>query len=195
MRKYLILLGTVALLGWLPRASAQATGPYIGEIVIVAFNFAPAGWASCNGQLLPISENDALFALIGTTYGGDGQNTFALPDLRGRVPIHQGQGPGLNSYILGETGGAETVTLTLNQMPSHEHTIFGQSALGTTSVPTGSVWASQSRLNVYSSANPDTPMNSGSVSTVGGNQPHDNRSPYLALNYVISLFGVFPSRN
>ena len=194
MRKYLILLGTAALLVLSPGASAQASQPYVGEIVIVAFNFAPNGWATCNGQLLSISENETLFQLIGTTYGGDGQSTFALPDLRGRVPVHQGQGPGLNSYVLGETGGVETVTLSINQMPSHEHPVSGQSALGSTAIPTGSVWASQSRLNVYSSANPDTPMNPASVSTAGGNQAHDNRSPYLALNYIISLFGIFPSQ-
>jgi microcystin-dependent protein len=196
MRRYLILLVGVSFLGLAssPRASAQASQPYVGEVVIVAFNFAPQNWASCNGQLLSIAENDALFALIGTTYGGDGVSTFALPDLRGRVPIHQGQGPGLNNYILGQTGGQETVTLSINQMPAHEHTISGQSALGATSIPTGSVWASQSKLNVYSSANPDTPMNPASVSTAGGNQAHDNRSPFLTLNYIISLFGIFPSQ-
>jgi microcystin-dependent protein len=195
MRKHLILLSAVAFLALSPRASAQADQPFLGEIVIVAFNFAPVGWASCNGQLLPISENDALFNLIGTTYGGDGQSTFALPDLRGRVPIHQGQAPATSNYVIGETGGEETVTLSLNQIPAHEHPISGQSAVGTNSIPAGSVWASQSRLNVYSSATPNTPMNSASVSTAGGNQPHDNRSPYLVVNYIISLFGIFPSQN
>lgn len=195
MRKYLLLLGTIPFLVLSPRASAQASQPYLGEVAIVAFNFAPQGWATCDGQLLPISENETLFNLIGTTYGGDGQSTFALPDLRGRVPIHQGQGPGLSNYFLAQTGGTETITLSINQIPIHEHTLSGQSALGSSSIPTGGVWASQSRLKVYSSASADTPMNAASVSNAGGSQPHDNKSPFLTLNYIISLFGVFPTQN
>lgn len=195
MRKYLILMSMIAFLILSSSASAQGDDAYLGEIAIVGFNFAPRGWATCDGQLLPIDQNSALFSLLGTFYGGDGVQTFALPDLRGRVPIHTGQGPGLQNYFQGQTGGEETVTLSVNQIPTHDHTISGQSALGTTANATGGVWASQSRLNVYSSASPDSPMNPAAVSTAGGSQPHDNRSPFLTLNYVISLFGVYPSRN
>src|ERR1700730_14322610 len=136
MRKYLILLGTAALLVLSPRASAQASQPYVGEIVIVAFNFAPNGWASCNGQLLSISENETLFQLIGTTYGGDGQSTFALPDLRGRLPLHQG-----NGFTLAETGGAETITLTVQQIATHTHPMIASLNAATTSDPTGNILA------------------------------------------------------
>jgi microcystin-dependent protein len=194
MRRYLILLSTMAFFILSPRASAQAEQPFVGEIAIVGFNFEPNGWAFCDGRLMAISQDDALFALIGTTYGGDGQTTFALPDLRGRVPIHQGSN-GFGSFVMGQTGGEETVTLTINQIPIHEHTISGQSGLGSTAIPTGGVWASQSQLNVYSSASADTPMNPASISTAGGSQPHDNRSPFLTVNYIISLFGIFPSQN
>jgi microcystin-dependent protein len=196
MRRYLILLGVVAILTSSPRASGQsADDPFVGEIIIVAFNFEPPGWAFCDGRLMAISQDTALFALLGTTYGGDGQTTFALPDLRGRVPIHQGQGNGPSNYVMGQTGGEETVTLTINQIPAHNHSIAGESSVGSTNNPAGGIWASQSHLNVYSSSFGNTAMNPGSVSTAGGSQPHDNRSPYLALNYIISLFGIFPSQN
>jgi microcystin-dependent protein len=190
MRRYLILLGAVAFLGLAPRAAAQGSQPFIGEILIVPYNFAPQGFALCEGQLQSIAQNTALFALIGTTYGGDGVSTFALPDLRGRVPIHQG-----GAYIIGELGGEESVTLSISQIPAHDHAISGQSAVGTTSIPTGSVWASQSHLSAYSSASPDMSMNLASVSSTGGNQPHDNRSPYLTVNYIIAVNGIFPSRD
>jgi microcystin-dependent protein len=194
MRRYLILLSTMAFFVLSPRASAQAGQPFIGEIAIVGFNFEPNNWAFCDGRLMAISQNDALFALIGTTYGGDGETTFALPDLRGRVPIHQGSN-GFGNFVIGQTGGEETVTLTINQIPMHEHSISGQSGPGTTAIATNGVWAAQSQLNVYSSASADTPMNPSSISTVGGSQAHDNRSPFLTLNYIISLFGIFPSQN
>ena len=194
MRRYLILVSAIAFFVLSPRASAQAEQPFVGEIAIVGFNFAPIGWAFCDGQLMSIAENETLFNLIGTTYGGDGQTTFALPDLRGRVPIHQGSS-GFSNYIIGEIGGEETVTLSINQIPAHEHAISGQSGLGSTAIATGGVWAAQSQLKVYSSASADTPMNPASISNAGGSQPHDNRSPYLALNYIISLFGIFPSQN
>lgn len=161
--------------------------PYVGEIRMFAGNFAPAGWQFCEGQLLPISENETLFQLIGTTYGGDGQETFALPDLRGRIPIHQG-----NGFILAETGGAEEITLTVQQIPAHSHPAMAQSQAGNQSTPAGGVWAA-SALNQYSSEAPNVDMYAGAVSSVGGSQPHTNFQPYLCVDFIISLFGIFPS--
>jgi len=166
--------------------------PYVGEIRMFGGNFAPAGWMFCEGQLLPISEYDTLFNLIGTTYGGDGQSTFALPDLRGRLPIHMGQGGGLSSRTIGENGGVETVTLTTNQIPSHSHVALGQSATGNQSSPSGNVWAASS-LNQFSSSAANVTMSPASVGNNGGSQPHDNFMPYLCVSFIISLFGVFPS--
>jgi microcystin-dependent protein len=196
MRRCLLLLSVLA--GFFvisPVAHGQATDPYIGQVVIVSFGFAPKGYAECNGQLLPINQYQALFALLGTTFGGDGRTNFALPDLQGRVPIHMGAGPGLQDYILGQTGGEETVTLNINQIPRHTHPVMGQSSFGTIANPVGNVWAMQSRLDVYSSVVPDTPMNFGAITPTGGSQPHDNHSPYVVVNYVIALQGIFPSRN
>ena len=172
--------------------------PYIGEIRMFAGNFAPAGWMFCSGQLLPISENDALFNLIGTTYGGDGQTTFALPNLQSRVPIHMGQGSGLSNYQLGEIGGVETVTLTTQQMPSHTHAAgCGDVAGGGQNAnPANAIWHISDVLqyaNPATSGPPTGVMKNTAISLVGGSQPHDNMLPYLALNYIISLFGVFPS--
>src|SRR6266850_6026792 len=163
--------------------------PYVGEIRMFAGNFAPAGWMFCEGQLLPISENETLFNLIGTTYGGDGQSTFALPDLRGRIPIHQG-----NSFILAETGGAEQITLTVPQIPAHSHALLGSSAIATTNSPTGNVVASSTGATVlpYGTDQPQTSLNVQSVSPVGGSQPHTNFQPYLCINFILSLFGLFP---
>jgi microcystin-dependent protein len=191
MQRYLILLtAAVAFFAISPGACAQASDPFLGQVLIVPFNFAPRGWASCNGQILPINTNAALFSLLGTTYGGDGITTFALPDLRGRVPIGSS-----NAFPLGLTGGEEEVTLTIGQMPAHSHPLLGQSALGTSANPTGGVWAAQSRLQVYSSASPDSMMGGASISSSGGGLPHDNRSPYLTINYIIALLGIFPSRS
>jgi len=158
-------------------------------------NFAPAGWAFCNGQLVPISENDVLFNLIGTTYGGDGQSTFALPNLQSRVPIHVGQGPGISqSYQLGESGGVESVTLTSQSTPIHTHPALCNSAAGG-SDPAGGVWA-QSDGNQYSvNTGPDTTMANMQTTTAGGSQPHDNMIPYLVVSYIISLFGIYPNPN
>jgi len=161
--------------------------PYVGEIRMFGGNFAPAGWMFCEGQLLPISENETLFNLIGTTYGGDGQSTFALPDLRGRLPIHWG-----NWFILAETGGAEGITLTVQQMPVHSH-----SFVGTTSVPndtnaTNNVVGQASGFFPYLNAPPLATMAAGSVSPIGGSQPHTNFQPYLCVDFIISLFGLFP---
>ncbi len=156
-----------------------------------AGNFAPAGWMFCEGQLLPISENETLFNLIGTTYGGDGQSTFCLPDLRGRIPIHQGNGAG-GSYVLAETGGVESVTLTVSQIPVHTHPMGVQQS-GTRSTPKGTLSASSPLRQFSSSASGLTTMNPGMVGPVGGNQPHENFMPYLCVDFIISLFGIYPS--
>jgi microcystin-dependent protein len=169
--------------------------PYIGEIRLFAGNFAPNGWALCQGQLVPISENTTLFQLIGTTYGGDGQSTFALPDLRGRVPLHQGQGPGLSGRVVGQSGGSEQVTLTQAQMPAHTHAEMGSKAAAQAAAgPSGSVPAATA-INVYGIGQPTTPMAASAVAPAGGGQPHDNMAPFLAMNYIISLFGIFPVQN
>lgn len=164
--------------------------PYVGEIRMFAGNFAPAGWMFCEGQLLPISENETLFQLIGTTYGGDGQSTFALPDLRGRLPLHQG-----NGFVLAETGGAEEITLTVNQIPAHSHPLLATSSLGSLSEPGGSVTAQSRTANVdlYIEDSPAVNMAASSITPVGGSQPHTNLQPYLCVNFIISLYGIFPS--
>ena len=162
--------------------------PYVGEIRMFAGNFAPDGWLFCEGQLLPISENETLFNLIGTTYGGDGQQTFALPDLRGRVPVHQG-----NGTTLSEAGGTETTTLTVAQSPKHAHTFVVSTNNATTANPSGNVLAQTPSYTPYAAFNPSTPLNAASVTSVGGSQPHDNMQPYLCVDFIISLFGIYPS--
>jgi microcystin-dependent protein len=164
--------------------------PYVGEIRMFAGNFAPAGWMFCEGQLLPISENETLFNLIGTTYGGDGQSTFALPDLRGRLPLHQGGG-----FTLAETGGAEEITLTINQIAAHSHPLLASTALASSPDPVGAVTA-QSRtagVDLYLEDNPTVNMAPSAIGSVGGSQPHTNFQPYLCVDFIISLFGIFPS--
>jgi microcystin-dependent protein len=172
--------------------------PYVGEIRVFGGNFAPAGWALCNGQLIAISQNNALFALIGTTYGGDGQNTFALPNLQSRVLVHQGTDPTGNAYVQGQTGGGESVTLSLGQLPPHTHGVVGNSLAGTTGVPGPTVTMAMTVTgeNVYdnNTAN-QTSLAGQAIGNAGGNLPHDNRQPFLAVTYIISLFGIFPSRN
>jgi microcystin-dependent protein len=167
--------------------------PFIGEIRIFGGNFAPAGWAFCSGQLMPISENDALFALIGTTYGGDGQTTFALPDLQGRLPMHMGTGPGLSPRTIGESGGMESVTLTTQQIPNHNHAPLAVSGNGNQSTPQGGVWAGVT-TSIYTSNPPSTAFSATLGGSSGGSQPHDNMMPYLAISFIISLFGVFPTQ-
>jgi microcystin-dependent protein len=162
--------------------------PYVGEIRMFAGNFAPAGWAFCEGQLLPISENETLFQLIGTTYGGDGQETFALPDLRGRLPLHQG-----NGFILAETGGAEEITLTVNQIPSHGHAALGANVAGNQPSLNNALPANSLVITPYLNTPPDTAFNAGAIGPAGGSQPHTNFQPYLCVNFIISLFGIFPS--
>jgi len=163
--------------------------PYVGEIRIFAGNFAPAGWMFCEGQLLPISEYETLFNLIGTTYGGDGQSTFGLPDLRGRLPIHMG-----NGVTLAETGGVEEVTLSVSQIPAHGHAFLATSSFGTASTPTGNVLAQTQAIKIYDSTAPATPMAANTTLSVGGSQPHNNFQPYLCVDFIISLFGIFPSQ-
>jgi len=165
---------------------------YVGEVRLVGFNFAPVGWALCAGQLMAISQNTTLYNLIGTTYGGDGQSTFALPNLQGRIPVHQGSSGGGN-YVIGQTGGAETVPLTLNQYPIHNHNLIGSGNPGAGNNPSGNLVCSG--LKVYFNENPATAMNQSMVgSSGGGSQPHDNRQPYQVLNWIISLFGVYPAQ-
>jgi microcystin-dependent protein len=168
--------------------------PFLGEIRTFGFNFAPRGWAFCNGQLLSISQNTALFSLLGTFYGGNGQTTFALPDLQGRVGIHQGQGPGLSPYELGEVSGSETVTLTSAQMPTHSHQVVANATTATSGRTAGNVPARTSG-NSYAAAPDGTDMNAGMIGTTGGSQPHTNLQPFLVLNFCIALQGIFPSRN
>ena len=168
--------------------------PYVGEIRMFGGNFAPAGWMFCNGQLLPISENETLFQLIGTTYGGDGQATFALPNLQSRIPIHMGTGSGLSSYQLAEMGGTEQVTLTTNQIPIHTHPPLASDAGGTADSPGNSFWAASSLGKPYIAGPPGVQMNPQSISPTGGSQPHDNMMPFLCVSYIISLFGIFPSQ-
>jgi microcystin-dependent protein len=162
--------------------------PYVGEIRIFAGNFAPAGWMFCEGQLLPISENETLFQLIGTTYGGDGESTFALPDLRGRIPIHFG-----NGFPLAETGGVETVTLTVSQIPVHTHPMLCSSSLANDANPNNNVLCEATAVFPYNVVPATVAMAPQSVSSVGGSQPHNNFQPYLCLDFIISLFGLFPS--
>lgn len=166
------------------------SNPYVGEIRAFAGNFAPAGWALCNGQLLPISGNDALFSLIGTTYGGDGQTTFALPNLQGRVPLHQGSG-----NVVGTIGGSETVTLTSQQVASHSHVFLASTSPGAQRNPAGNTVATIVAGSAYSQE-PATAQLAASISSApGGNQPHDNLQPYLCVTFIISLYGLYPSQS
>jgi len=162
--------------------------PYVGEIRIFAGNFAPAGWMFCDGQLLPISEYETLFNLIGTTYGGDGQSTFALPDMRGRLPIHMGSG-----FVQGQIGGAETVTLTTNQIPAHPHTVLATTNSNTASLPGGNFLASGP--DIYDQNKSGNTTMAPAIGSTGGSQPHNNFQPYLCLDFIISLFGIYPSQS
>ena len=168
--------------------------PFIGEIRMFGGSFAPAGWAFCDGQLLPISENDALFTLIGTTYGGDGQETFALPNLMSRIPIHEGQGLGLTNRTMGEAAGVESVTLTTQQTPIHNHQFLASTAAGNDNNVTNNVIA-DGPAQAFIEANPNTTMAANSLQPAGGSQPHENRIPLLTISYIISLFGIFPQFN
>jgi len=169
--------------------------PFVGEIRMFAGNFAPRGWAFCDGQLLAVSQNDALFSLLETIYGGDGRTTFGLPDLRGRIPIHAGTGPGLSPRRLGAKLGAETVTLTVNQLPSHTHTLQGSATVANKAEPTGRVPGTSSTFDFYQSGAPVDNMASTAVSNVGGSRSHTNLMPYLCIHFIIALVGIYPSRH
>jgi microcystin-dependent protein len=172
--------------------------PFIGQIVLVGFNFAPVGYALCDGQLQSIAQNSALFALLGTQFGGDGQSTFGLPDLRGRAPVHQGNGPGLTPRAIGERGGGETNTLTVAQMPAHSHPLNASSAAGNSASPSASTVLSASSFRgqqSFASGNATQTMATNSLSATGGGQPVSIMQPYRTVNYVIALEGIFPSRN
>ena len=169
--------------------------PYLGEIRIFAGNFAPRGWALCNGQILSIAQNTALFSLLGTMYGGNGQTTFALPDLRGRVPLHFGQGPGLTPRTEGEVSGSATVTLTTGEMPSHNHGANGNQAPGNSPSPAGRYWAMSSRRDTPYASSTNVPMQPQALDITGNGQPHDNMQPYLTLNFIIALQGIYPPRS
>lgn len=177
------------------------SNPFLGEIRMFGFNFPPRGWARCQGQLMSIAQNDALFALIGTTYGGDGQETFSLPDLRGRAPVHRGQGPGLSAYTLGQSAGVETVTLISTQMPSHNHVPQAISVADAPDPSTDAIWATPPDAmyggNVTENTNGAVSgtMSPFALGVAGGSQPHENMPPFVAVNYSIALEGVFPSRN
>jgi microcystin-dependent protein len=170
--------------------------PFTGEIRMFGGNFAPANWAFCSGQTIPISENDVLFQLIGTTYGGDGEETFQLPDLQGRIPIHAGQGPGISqTYQLGERAGVESVTLTTQQIPVHNHALVASTDSADSVSPVGDLLAFPPTIAPYFASSPDSALNAQSISPVGGSQPHDNMMPFLVVSFIICLFGIFPTQS
>jgi microcystin-dependent protein len=169
--------------------------PFIAEIIMFGGNFAPRGWSLCDGQLLPISQWSALFSILGTTYGGDGRTTFALPDMRSRVPIHPGRGPGLSDYRLGQKGGAETVTLTTNQIPSHNHTMGISEEDGSTNEANGNLLANATAGFMYHGGNADGTLKANSILNTGGGQSHTNIQPFLCVNFIIAMQGVYPSRS
>ena len=187
----LVLVVLVAMIASVP-ASAQVQ-PFLGEIRYVGFNFAPAGWEMCNGQLLQISTNTALFNLLGTTFGGDGKTTFALPDMRGRVPVGMGQGKGLTNRNLGATGGQENVALTVAQMPAHRHTLNASNAAANSNGPAGNVLASTSSTAIYTNQAPDVALQAQSMNVRGQTQPHENMQPFLGMTCIIATVGIYPS--
>ncbi len=187
----------VMILGF-PSIAVAAAEPFIGEIMMFGGTFCPRGWANVDGQLLPISQNQALFSLLGTTYGGDGRTTFALPDLRGRVPLHAGQGSGLTNRRQGEKGGAEQHTLNISELPAHQHALNASKGDANQSSPTGNVLANQSRKSrIFASPSPDslTPMHAAAVGTTGGGRAHNNLQPFLGIRFCIALQGIYPSRS
>jgi microcystin-dependent protein len=170
--------------------------PYIGEIRMFGGSFAPNGWSFCNGALIAISENPTLFQLIGTTYGGDGENTFALPDLRGRAPVHQGEGPGITqNYIIGQMSGTEQVTITANTTPIHNHSFMASTATASNPSPNGNVMAASPTISSFVADVAGPQLVNTAVTSTGGSQPHDNMMPFLTISFIISLFGIFPSQN
>jgi len=169
--------------------------PFVGEIRMFAGNFAPRGWAFCDGQLLAVSQNDALFSLLGTIYGGDGRTTFGLPDLRGRIPIHAGHGPGLSERRLGAKGGEEKVTLTVNQLPSHSHKISQSSTAATGNSPTDAQIGDSPSIDIYTESAPSVNLASSAITNTGGSRSHTNLLPFLCIHFIIALVGIYPSRH
>lgn len=198
MQPYNVVNYCLAVQGIYPsREGATYVDQYIGEIRLFAGNYAPGGWSFCNGQLLPIAQNQALFAILGTMYGGDGRTTFALPNLSGRAPMHQGNGPGLQPRPIGGSGGSTSVTLTTNELPAHNH-MAACHASSDKDDPTGGIWSStppRGGAIVYATDEPSTPMNVQALGVTGGNQGHNNMQPYLGLNFIIALQGIFPPRS
>jgi len=189
--QYLFVVVAILALANLTPAHAQSPGtPYLGEIRFVPFNFAPRGWALCDGQLFTISQNQALFELLGTTYGGDGVNTFALPNLQGRVPVHPG-----NGITLGQSGGQASVVLSLQQLPVHRHSVYGNDSPATSPTPSGNTLASNSKAPMYNAEKPNAKLNTGSTGYAGASAPVPTMPPYLGLNCIIALEGAFPSAN
>lgn len=195
--RYLIAIGALLGLGMSSHTDLAHAGmdPFIGEVSCNGYNFCPRNYAECNGQLIPIAQNTALFSLLGTTYGGNGTTNFALPDLRGRTVLGQGQGAGLTSRVMGEVGGSEAVTLTAQQMPQHRHGVSANSGSEKSASPTAGIpGVTATGAPVYSSASPDTSMAAGALGNSGGSQPHNNLQPYLAVKCCIAVNGIFPSR-
>ena len=194
MRKLRPLLLVLAL-GASPLAAKAALDPFVGELMLTGFNFCPVGWAAANGQLLPINQNQALFSLLGTQFGGNGQTNFALPDLRGRVPVGAGQGPGLSDRVIGEVGGEESITLTQQQMPTHTHAARASTLAANSVTPENALPARKARTQLYrTGSSADTSMASDAIGLAGGNQPHDNMPPFTAMTWCIAVNGIFPSR-
>ncbi|SRR5579864_9534013 len=191
---FLLLLVLVVLLAMIASVPASAQEPFLGEIRFVGFNFAPQGWLPCDGRLMSISQNTALFSLLGINFGGDGKTTFALPDMQGRVPVGTGQGTGLTNRNIGDKGGLESVTLTIAQMPMHRHNLMASSATANTTAPGGDALANSSTTPVYSTGTTNVAMKSTSVNTSGKNQPHENMQPFLGMTCIIAVQGIFPAR-
>jgi len=168
--------------------------PFVAEIRIFPFNFAPKGWAFCDGQILPISQNTALFSLLGTTYGGDGKSTFGLPNMQGNAPMHPGQGPGLSLHDLGETGGSDTVSLIESEIPSHSHALIVSLSDGLFTQPSGQLFSQGVGVNIWGTTTLDTQFSDNAIAPAGGDQPHNNMQPYLTLNFCLALQGVYPPR-
>ena len=198
MRRVFSLAAALVLAGFVvsPSVASAQIEPFIGQLMVTGPNFCPRGWAPANGQILSIAQNTALFSLLGTMYGGNGQTTFALPDLRGRTALHVGQGPGLSSISQGESGGSEAHTLSVNEMPAHTHRAYGTDSFPVSLSPGGMVWSKQDRVRTYAPPGvQDVPMSPEAIGVTGGNQPFSLRSPYLGLMWCIALEGIYPSRD
>lgn len=189
----LVTVCLLLVLGMQTTVAQAEDEPFIGEMIWVPYNFEPKGWAFCDGRLIPIAQNTALFSLLGTTYGGNGQTTFALPDMRGKVMINAGQGPGLSDYVQGETGGASTHTLSWSEMPMHSHGFQASTATGTATTPANNLYASSASGKQYG-PNTGSSMSANAVAVAGGGQPHNNMMPYGTLNCIIALQGIYPAR-